>query len=389
MILDLFAGPGGWSEGLRSIGLHDVGIEWDAAACQTRAAAGHLTIRADVAAYPVEPFVGRVRGLIASPPCQAWSMAGKGAGRKEIEHIHRAVEACRNGWVADEHPWEDERTRLILEPLRWAWALRPLWIACEQVPPGMPVWEHMADVLRSWGYDATAVELNAADYGVPQTRRRAFLLAHRDRVRVPEPTHAEKPEPDLFGPARKPWVTMAQALGWERGIVRTSFGEPHRGKDVGSPKPEFDSTEQPSRTICSKTGDWRLNPSTSDTQPNRRLYGPDEPAPTVGFSHDASNWKLVHDRPSTTLVGSFSPDVVAAPGYRTAGDGPRQNAPGSVRITVQEAAVLQGFRPDYPWQGSKSKQFEQCGNVVCPPVAAAIVGALDADYIREHARRAA
>ena len=100
MILDLFAGPGGWSEGLRSLGLRDIGLEWDRDACLTRRAAGHRTIRADVAAYPTEPFVGKVSGLIASPPCQAFSMAGKGDGRAEIAHLHAAVEACRDGWSA-------------------------------------------------------------------------------------------------------------------------------------------------------------------------------------------------------------------------------------------------------------------------------------------------
>ena len=68
-ILDLFAGPGGWSEGLRALGLRDIGIEWDEAACATRKAAGHLTIRADVANYPTEPFIGKVTGLIAFRDC--------------------------------------------------------------------------------------------------------------------------------------------------------------------------------------------------------------------------------------------------------------------------------------------------------------------------------
>jgi DNA (cytosine-5)-methyltransferase 1 len=39
MILDGFAGPGGWSEGLRILGLRDIGLELDTAACRTRAAA--------------------------------------------------------------------------------------------------------------------------------------------------------------------------------------------------------------------------------------------------------------------------------------------------------------------------------------------------------------
>src|SRR5690606_651798 len=83
-LLDLFAGPGGWDEGLRMLGRTDVvGIEWDHAACLTAVAAGHHRVRADVAAYPTAPFIGKVEGLIASPPCQAWSMAGKRKGEQD------------------------------------------------------------------------------------------------------------------------------------------------------------------------------------------------------------------------------------------------------------------------------------------------------------------
>jgi hypothetical protein len=81
LIVDLFAGPGGWSTGLRALGLADIGIEWDAAACATRVAEGHLTIQGDVSTVPIEPFRGKVNTLIASPPCQAWSLAGKQQGR--------------------------------------------------------------------------------------------------------------------------------------------------------------------------------------------------------------------------------------------------------------------------------------------------------------------
>lgn len=333
-VLDLFAGPGGWDEGMLSVGVSDVvGIEWDAAACATRAKAGHRTIRADVSQYPVEPFVGKVRGLIASPPCQAFSMAGKGSGRRELAHLHSAVEACRDGWVVPTYAWDDPRTPLILEILRWAWALKPGWVACEQVPPALGLFEHMADILRSWGYSSDARVLCAADYCVPQTRNRAFLIASSGRLSWPEPTHAEKPETSLFGNVRLPWVTMAQALGW--------------GK-----------SGEPSNTIRGGRTD---------------VWGGTGARLTMQREREAGRW--VHERPATTLVGSFSPDIVAAPGYRT--EISRQDAEGSVRVTVEEAAILQGFRPDYPWQGTKSKQFEQVGNVVCPPVAAAIVRELD------------
>ncbi len=45
----------------------------------------------------------------------------------------------------------------------------------------------------------------------------------------------------------------------------------------------------------------------------------------------------------------------------------------AVRINVEEAGVLQGFRADYPWQGSRSRRFLQIGNAVCPPLARLVV----------------
>lgn len=78
----------------------------------------------------------------------------------------------------------------------------------------LELWEHMAAVLEESGYRCWVGVLCAADFGVPQTRRRAFLMAHRDRAVVPpEPTHCEGGAESLFG-SLAPWVSMADALGW-------------------------------------------------------------------------------------------------------------------------------------------------------------------------------
>lgn len=385
MIPDIFAGAGGWSEGLRRIGLSTVGLEIDAAACSTRAAAGHLTIRCDVAAYPPDPFVGRARGLVGSPPCQAWSTAGKGAGRAEIDRVRAAVEMCRDGWTdaARKGPWADPRTPLILEPLRWAWALRGSlqWIALEQVPPALPVWRYMADVLRSWGFAADARRLCAADFGVPQTRTRAFLIAGRVAAPWPVQTHAKEPAPSLFGPALLPWVSMADALGW------SGPGSVNTGRDwkPGGTRADAQTIEgsAPAPSVCGSSKAWRF---VGGNQPRATRRDLTEPAPTRAFGHALNAVGWVHDRPATTIVGSHGAGTVAPPGHREWVKGkPRQNARGVVQISTTEAGVLQSFPPDYPWQGSRTAQFTQIGNAVPPTMAAVIVDALD----RAHAEREA
>lgn len=429
LLLDLFAGPGGWSEGLRSIGLADVGLEWDRDACRTRAAAGHKTIRCDVARYPVEPFVGKVRGLIASPPCQAFSMAGKRQGMLDLGRIHAAVEAARSGWRDElrDGPWADPRSALILEPLRWAWALRPEWIACEQVPPALPVWEHMADVLGTWGYRARAVVLHAEQYGVPQTRARAFLLAHRTALRLPTATHqkyqsgvpageAQECRPGLFGPGVLPWVSMAEACGWEPGsraldrrvggfaadaraisddrpaptlslshgrevFVRTGKNQDHGD---GTRSPYERSVERPSPVVDTASRSWLLRIGNQERATERTATErtATEPAPTTLYGNRVNDVRWVRERPATAVCGD---PRLSPPGYR-GGKADYAADPNyavrafddAIRIELREAAVLQSFRADYPFQGNKTACFRQVGDAVPPLLARAVIGALAA-----------
>lgn len=324
MIVDLFAGVGGWAQGLRSIGLQEIGLELDRNTCRSRAAAGHRTIRADVASCELR--ISQLDGLIGSPPCQSFSRAGK---RKGLD---------------------DPRGQLIWQPVIWAERYRPRWIALEQVPDVLDVWRLEALRLNELGYSTWAGTLHAECYGVPQTRERAFLLASLEgAVRMPEPTHQKyvpgvgagaTHEPGLFGDIiTHPWVSMAEAIPT---VVDR---------------------------LLSTGRDWKKGKSREESQtiPTTR------PAPTV--TSVESQWQWIYERPATVVCGDrriFNPGHHANADYP--GTGSRND--GAVRVTVQEQLVLQGFPADYPVQGGISSQYQQVGNAVPPPVAAAVVGAL-------------
>jgi len=279
VIVDLFAGAGGWDCGIRDVLGHDglvVGLEWDRWACATRAAAGLPTIRCDIDTYPPDQFTGRVDGLIASPPCQDFSVAGNGAGR------------------------DGERGRLVDVPLRWVEAVRPRWVACEQVPPVLPIWQEHAHRYRQLGYSAWTGVLNAADHGVPQTRKRAILIARLDGPALPPaPTHARNPEGvDLFGSSLLPWVSMAEALGWD-GVLdrRQQQGAP----DERVPVRLVDCTEPAPTVTTQAVGQWLVN--------DRNVTASD--AATLQSFPAGWPWKGTTERVGAQ-VGNAVPPVLAA-----------------------------------------------------------------------------
>src|SRR5690606_9399719 len=403
-IAELFRGPGGWAEGLRMLGLSDVGLEWDTAACKTAHAAGHATIQCDVAQYPTAPFAGRIKGLIASPPCQAWSRAGKRGGLADQPLVHQAVHDLARGRDTRAEllaQCRDERSLLAAEPMRWLYDLRPEWVCMEEVPDVLPLWKQYALYLQQWGYSTWTGELNAADYGVPQTRKRAILIASRIRkVTAPEPTHAKAPEWDLFGDCLQPWVSMAEALGWMEGLTVNTRGDRKTagGNEFPADRPSWALTEKARSWVLHTNRDQRADGSrqTADpytapapaftaksggqwvlrngNQPNAAIRTTEEPAPTMAFGNNSARIEWVQQRLATTVCAT---DRIAPPGHRDRSPkGESQFAsPETVRITQAEAAVLQSFPADYPWQGTKTKQFEQIGNAVPPLLAAHIVAA--------------
>lgn len=394
MIVDLFSGPGGWDVGAAELGLAPVGFEWEPNACATRAAAGHATIRADLANYGM-PDSADIEGIIGSPPCPLFSTAGKREGVQWLPHLCEVAAGINE--LSPDAPVE---AALSLKPLEWVLRHRPRWFALEQVPDVVVLWGAVAGRLRGEGYSTWTGVLNSANYGVPQTRRRAILIASLDRVALPpEPTHARDPEPSLFGELA-PWVSMADALGidginagldWKPGGTREdaqvipgdqpapaltakSGGQWHLGfprnddrgdSEDGYRDRDWFPADGPAQSITEKARsmEWQLRGGSATGQyaTTRDL---DQPAPTLAFVNAASDW--VFQRPATTIAGD---PRVAPPGHRDRANGERQYGEGTIRLTTTQAATLQTFPPNYPWQGSKTAQFQQIGNAVPPLLA--------------------
>ncbi len=428
------------------LGLSALGIETDPHACATAEAAGHEQLQADVA--ELDPLrLGPVWGLVGSPPCQAYSTAGKGLGRADkpllvaCAHELAAGNDSRRAWRED---CRDPRSLLTVEPLRYALALRPRWVALEQVPAVLDLWAVFAGLLTNHGYQTTTGVLSAERYGVPQTRKRAFLIASLDGpVVLPAPTHrsynARRREIPADELALAPWVSMAEALGWApcEGVGfprRTSTPSNRPSKtDTGTHRDrDRRPASRPSLALTSKSRSWTRKPHAQQrsrdgelvgrqlppgedrehggwawrngNQPNSAIRATAEPAPTVHFGRRSNRVEWIPrpedapppaapsvrklaaaeaksrpgwagERPATTVACDRR---IHPPGHKqNASDPPgryqQRRGANAVRVTVSQAAVLQGFPADYPWQGARTRQFEQVGNAVPPPLARRIL----------------
>ena len=198
-VLDLFAGCGGLSLGFSAVGFKIAAmIENDAIAAATHGAnfhAGdpiHAVSRDITCTKPVQLArshkLGRVAEafdvVIGGPPCQAFARVG----RSKLREIEADPEAFRS----------DPRAMLYSPYLSYVRSCQPLAILMENVPDvmnfgGHNIPEEVCEVLEDLGYVSAYTLLNAAFYGVPQTRERMFLIAyHRkiaERVTFPMPTH--------------------------------------------------------------------------------------------------------------------------------------------------------------------------------------------------------
>lgn len=254
-MISLFAGPGGMCLGAAAVGIESIGIELDHNACETRRAAGLPTVEGDVRKYSPSDFPGR-EIFTAGPPCQTFTVAGKGAGRKSLDDVLFLARMMEAGDDVSEflEMLSDERTGLVLEPLRWVLeATRSgnpyRTIVLEQVTTVLPVWEEYARIFRTLGYSTHTGLLNAEEYGVPQTRKRAFLVASLNHeANLPTPTHRKylKGQDQNEGdPSLAPWVSLGEVVQRDTPFwVRSNYNHAGTGERArrGSNEPAFTVT---------------------------------------------------------------------------------------------------------------------------------------------------
>lgn len=326
-VLGGFAGPGGFDEAARMVGLPPgVGVEWNADACATATAAGHTRIHADIRSVDPDSYP-YVEGALFGPPCPTYSASGKRSGRSDYDLVLAGSTLLGDGLFTDSPTYDaymatyrqvqDERSALVLEALRFALRLPNLeWLVFEQVPAVEQIWwDFAAELAIATWESCDVVTLRADDFGLPTRRPRVFLVAARShtpdftgmpvrgRWRTGRHIEPETVAPHMLTPF--PVTSMADALGWPPGVQVNTRGE--------------------------------------RTTPGGNLFSADAPAP--GLTYTARSW------------------------YRTDLSKP------AGELEAWQAGLMQGFPADYPWQGSRTSRFQRVADSVPPLMAAAVLGA--------------
>ncbi len=275
--------------------------------------------------------VGEVAVVTGGPSCQSFSTAGL---RESFEH---------------------ERGRLFREFLRVVKEARPRFFVMENVTgvlsaavqhrslgtrgPGHPrlgskeeLGSAFAEILRelaATGYFVTFDIVNAADFGVPQTRRRVVFMGSRDGEPLEQLVRTHSPN----GVGRlKHWVTLRRAL-----------------KTLDDPKPEYSELSLKKKALMKLVppgGNWRDLPSRRRKKALGAAYV--SWGGRVGFYR-----RLAWDQPSPALT--TRPDSKA-----TMVCHPTRLRP----LSVREYARIQQFPDDWVFSGGTPQKYLQIGNAV-------------------------
>ncbi|MBM3934346.1 MAG: DNA (cytosine-5-)-methyltransferase [SAR202 cluster bacterium] len=320
-VIDLFSGAGGLSLGVKRAGFEIVAcveINRDAMDTYISHDADATHFNQDVRSVDFRRYRGIADLVIGGPPCQPFSVGG----------LRRASDDSRD---------------MIPEFIRCLDEAQPEVFLLENVPGlllkrARPYFESVLTRLASRGYILNWAVLNSADYGIPQRRRRLFVMgSKRNQLKFPQPSHG----PD----ASVPHVRALDILG----------NEP-----IG---------EAPNCQVkFAKFPDLR-------------------PSPYAGHIYNGGGRPIDPDGPSHTILassGGYKTHWIdtenVAPDYHRylmSGGPPRAGAvPGARRLSVEECAILQTFPRELKFRGRRSAQYIQVGDAVPPDLAYSVAVSL-------------
>lgn len=338
-VLDLFCGAGGLSLGLTRAGLTTIlAVDNNKAALQTYSTnlgshAIELDLSKDITLPPTTIVVG-------GPPCQGFSSAG----------LRR-----RN----------DYRNSLVYCFARTVAELRPIAFIFENVEGfltaegGDRVIE-LLEPLISAGYRIHLRKINAANYGVPQHRKRVVAIGGLGwNPSFPLPTHSAFGAPGaqraVRGLRQTPTISDAlmglpQPALESPGNPQGHFYRPLKGVDLQRAialKPGQTMRDLPAE-LQHKSFQRRAFRRVMDGTPTERRGG----APS-GIK------RLKPDEPSKAITGGACAEFLH----------PIEHRP----LTIRECARLQTFPDDFEFCGSSTEQMQLIGNAV-PPLLAQVIG---------------
>lgn len=323
-LIDLFAGCGGMTRGFEATGRYEsvFAVEWEVAAAETyrRNFGEHIETAPieDISRFP------RVDVVIGGPPCQGFSplnMLAVGLERRSL----------------------------------WRQYLRAL----EDARPSMFVMENVPELLRAAEYHAFAEAagrlgfvvdgrvLNAADFGVPQRRRRAIVLG--SRLGAPAWPEQGYFPPDAVPRGGRPWRTFREAV---EGLPLVPTGENwHRPRN---PRP---TSLERYRTIP-KEGEGRFDLAARRPDITPKCWLRKKTGSTDVFG------RLWWDRPVYTIRTEFYKPEKGRYLH------PSEHRP----ITVREAARCMSLSDDFelPEEQPMTTVARQVGNAVPPLLAQAV-----------------
>lgn len=356
-LIDLFAGAGGMTEGLRKAGFKSLlANEYDLMAAQTFAF-NHPEVPVvvkDVRDLTVDEVlgsiglkVGELSMIAGGPPCQGFSLAGPRLS-------------------------SDPRNQMFKEFVRLVNGIKPQVFLFENVSGimSMSKGEALAAIVAEFekiGYRCDFKIVNAADYGVPQARPRFIMFGTRDghTLGFPLPTHGSRAKNgDLFADL-KPHITVWDALS---DLPEIRQGE---GDEAQTHSGLYANEYQAARRGERHPGFIFNHRATRHSEEIVRRYaaipegGDNSQVPPELRTKKTNVFKLHGDRPSRTVTCNHRTDLLH----------PRMPR----GTTVREAARLQSFDDDYQFFGNLTRkakyvtQDDQVGNAV-PPVLAEALG---------------